>query len=850
MDPEPPSHATEATGRSKTARRHGTINAHKEHPVAEEDQSATATAAVEPVGEASEHSKEAAPSGKETQPQEGDATSLGRSSHHTLDDRIEGINVSKPSVDGTHSASSANSVTPRAEEKAPAEELPTLAVQHEQKPGAVALEEPSLVPVQGLPLMRSVPRLSQVTTGDVHLKIQDASRVSPVMPSSDRSTARLTTERGSYGRLAPPSHFQPIPVNPRPTLQPFAVAIIGAHMTTSIGVSLLMVVIFAKRSGLAGDVCRSLECREYAKLLASSIDTTVSPCNSFTRFVCGKWERNNELSVRETLYERALDRMTRHLLTIDVPSSGQNSVQRAAAVYRSCLNVLQGKSDEVASVKGALSEAGIVWPRHADPNHVDLVHTLMYTSLRLGWDVVLRLVPRLSEERTTLLLNPGKAFRHLVQRRPNVGSAFDAYFNALKKAFGSGGNDEANISESVLVEDFIRRNLTTTYLLRTPRRVLSEATYAPLAGHRWKAALSNLTLNVRNLEFVTTAHEYVVQFLTLWQTMGEKQAHYLTSWAVVQVAALYANRELIFSYHGGSTRRALVYHGAFCVGTAYAFSHRAVLLHYSAEVTRGNTRADAERLAATVVDALFRRLASWPLYREGIQFINQWSTLSQHFLGFDIDDKAPGVVGYDMTTSSFVDNWRKSTLLSDNSNDSTIIDALSSLTLLALFHEAHSFQLLPVALSFPLFDVGLVAAVNYGGLGGHVASALGLLLEEAYSSAYAGVAASGRFGNLTACITAHSGQQDSKATMAMALTASALFHAYVHEDPLPAIVPGMERFTGTQMLFVSLCFALCESSHTTTETCDSALRNIAAFTDAFQCTKHAPMNPSHRCEVP
>ncbi|KAH6933907.1 hypothetical protein HPB50_018688 [Hyalomma asiaticum] len=850
MDPDPPSHAAEATGRSKMARRNRKIKAHKKHHGAVEDQSATVPAAVEPVGEASEHStEEAAPSGKETQPQE-DATSLGRSSHHTLDDRVEGINVSKPSVDATKSTSSANSVTPRAEEMAPAEELPTLAVQHEEKTGAVALDEPSLLPVQGLPLKKSVPRLSQVTTGDVHLKNQDASRVSPVMPSSDRSTARLTTERGSCGKLAPPSHFQPIPVNPRPTLQPFAVAIIGAHMTTSIGVSLLMVVIFAKRSGLAGDVCRSLECREYTKLLASSIDTTISPCNSFTRFVCGKWERNNELSVRETLYERALDRMTRHLLTIDVPSSGQNSVQRAAAVYRSCLNVLQGKSDEVSSVKGALSEAGIVWPRHPDPSHVDLVHTLMYTSLRLGWDVVLCLVPRLSEERTTLLLNPGRAFRHLAQRRPNVGSTFDAYFNTLKKAFGSGDNDEANISESVLVEDIIRRNLTTTYLLRTPRRVLSEATYAPLAGHRWKAALSNLTLNVRNLEFVTTAHEYVVQFLTLWQTMGEKQAHYLTSWAVVQVAALYANRELIFSYHGGSTRRALVYHGAFCVGAAYAFSHRAVLLHYSAEVTRGNTRADAERLVTSVVDALFRRLASWPLYREGIQFVNQWSTLSQHVLGFDVEDKAPGVVGYDMTTISFVDNWRKSTLLPDNSNDSTIIDALDSLALLALFYEARSFQLLPVALSFPVFDVSLVAAVNYGGLGGHVASALGLLLEEAYSAAYAGVSAGSRFGNLTACITAQSGQPDSKAAVAVALTASALFDAYVDEDPLPAIVPGMERFTGAQMLFVSLCFALCESGHTITEICDPALRNVAAFADAFQCAKHAPMNPPHRCEVP
>ncbi|KAH7956417.1 hypothetical protein HPB52_009256 [Rhipicephalus sanguineus] len=625
--------------------------------------------------------------------------------------------------------------------------------------------------------------------------------------------------------------------------------IIGAHITTSIGASLLMVVLFAKRHGSTGDVCRSLECLEYTKLLTSSIDTTVSPCNSFTRFVCGNWERNNELSVRETLYERALDRMTRHLFSVEVPSSGQNSVQRAAAVYRSCLNVLHGQSNEVASVKKALGEAGIAWPRHADATRVDLVHTLMYTSLRLGWDVVLRLVPRVSEERTTLLMNPGRAFRHLVYRRPNVGETFDVYFNTLKKVFGSGEHDEANISETTLVEDIIRRNLTTTYMLRTPRRVLSEATYVPLAGHRWKVALSNLTLNVRNLEFVTTALEYVVEFLNLWQTIGERQAHYLTSWAVVQVAALYANRKLIVSYHGGSTRRALAYHGAFCVGAAYAFSHRAVLLHYNEEVMRGSTRADAERLATAVVHALFRRLASWPLYREGIQFVDQWSTLSQYFLGFDVEDRAPGVVGFDMT-SSFVDNWRKSTLLPESSNDSTVIDALDSLALLALFYESRSFQLLPVALSFPVFDVGLVAAVNFGGLGGQVSSALGMLLLEAYGSAYAGVTDGDRFGNLTACITAESSQLDSKATVAMALTAAALFDAYVDEDPLPAVVPSLERFTGARMFFVSLCLAFCESGRSNTGICDSALRNVEAFADTFQCPHHAPMNPSHRCKVP
>ncbi|KAL1486841.1 hypothetical protein MTO96_031182 [Rhipicephalus appendiculatus] len=854
MNSEPPSHTTESTGRSKTSRRPRKIKSHRKPHGATEEQSATVKPAARHVGEIAEHDKrEATPSGRKTRPQE-DATTPG--SFGTLGCLAEVTDVSRPVVDGAMTpTSSLTSVTPRAGETAPATERAAPSAPDMQKTDASTVDGSSMLPVTGLTLKRSAPLRSFLgSTADVNLAdrgaSRDASRPSPARHSADLSYARSASERGSLGRHAPHSHFQPITANPRPTLQPLAMVIIGAHITTSIGASLLMAVLFAKRNGAAGDVCRSLECREYTKLLTSSIDTTVSPCNSFTRFVCGNWERNNELSVRETLYERALDRITRHLFSVEVPSSGQNSVQRAAAVYRSCLNVLLGQSDEVANVKKALSEAGIAWPKLVDATHVDLVHTLLYTSLRLGWDVVLRLVPRVSKEHTTLLLNPGRAFRHLVHRRPNVGEAFDVYFNTLKQAFGNGGRDEANIEETAHLEDIIRRNLTTTYLLRKPRRVLSEATYAPLAGHRWKVALSNLTLNVRDLEFVTTSLEYVAEFLNIWKAMGEKQAHYLTSWAVVQVAALYANRKLIVSYHGGSMRRAQAYHGAFCVGAAYAFSHRAVLLHYNEEVMRGSTRVDAERMATAVVDALFHRLASWSLYREGIQFVDQWATLSQYFLGFDVEDRAPGVVGYDMT-SSFVDNWRKSTLLPESSNDSTVIDALDSLALLALFHESRSFQLLPVALSYPIFDVGLVTAVNFGGLGGQVASALGLLLLEAYGSAYAGAAEGDRFGNLTACITAESSSQlDSKATVAMALTSAALFDAYTEEDPLPTVVPSLERFTGARMLFVSLCFALCESGTSNTGICDSALRNVEAFADAFQCPQQAPMNPSHRCNVP
>ncbi|XP_065286547.1 endothelin-converting enzyme-like 1 [Dermacentor albipictus] len=849
MDPEQPSHTAETPVRRKMARGRK-IKAPKTPQGAEEHSAAAAAIAPRDsprVGEVSEHGRdEDARHRREDGPRD-DATPFGRS-QHVLDDSAGGTDVPRPAVKA--SSCPATSVGPGTGETGSLKEHAAPDAPHYHNPGAATLDGPSRLHMTGLTLSRTAARSSRSSTADGPRAGRGGNRVSPVMPSTELSAARSATGPDSGHRQAPQGHFQPIPVNPRPTLQPFAMVIIGAHITTSIGATLLMAVLFAKRSAPAGDVCQSHECREYAKLLLSSVDTTVSPCHNFTRFVCGRWERNSELSVRETLYVRAVERMRRHLFDIEVPSSGQNSVQRAAAVYRSCVNVLRGHADEVVSVKRALTEAGIAWPRHSDPADVDLVHTLLYASLRLGWDVILRLTPRLSEERTTLLVNPGRAFRHLVQRRPSEGAAFDTYFNTLRKAFGNGDHGEANVAETLLVEDIIRRNLTTSYSLRTPRQVLSEATYFPLAGHRWKAALSNLTLHVRNLEFVTTAHDYVVEFFSVWESMGETQAHYLTSWAVVQVAALYASRELIVNFHRGSARRAVAYHGAFCVGAAYAFSRRAVFLRYMEEVMRGSTRADAERVANHVVEALFRRLVSWPLYREGVQFVADWSALSRDLLGFDAEDRTPGIVGYDMTTDSFVENWRKSTLLPESASDSTVIEAIDSVALLALFHETRTFQLLPVALSFPIFDVSLVTAVNFGGLGGQVASALGQLLVEAYSTDDVGFDTVGRFRNMMVCVAAESSQLHAKATAAMAVTAAALFDAYVDDDPLPVLLPGLERFTGAQLLFVSLCFALCENGRIGSGICDAALRNVAAFADAFRCAPDAPMNPPERCQVP
>ncbi|KAL1473555.1 hypothetical protein MTO96_021924 [Rhipicephalus appendiculatus] len=96
--------------------------------------------------------------------------------------------------------------------------------------------------------------------------------------------------------------------------------------------------------------CRSESCRNYARLLADSVNTSLKPCESFTRFVCDGWRRRNQLSVREEAFLFQLRRMSYLLRSLPVPHKAQNALQRAAAFYRSCDAVQIGDADELPKV--------------------------------------------------------------------------------------------------------------------------------------------------------------------------------------------------------------------------------------------------------------------------------------------------------------------------------------------------------------------------------------------------------------------------------------------------------------------------------------------------------------------
>ncbi|KAL1424063.1 hypothetical protein MTO96_003688 [Rhipicephalus appendiculatus] len=618
----------------------------------------------------------------------------------------------------------------------------------------------------------------------------------------------------------------------------------------------VVVVLLPGRPGLVPNICSTIECLVYGEQLTSSIDSSEPPCHNFTRFVCGGWRREHQLSVREELSERVMERMTRLVRAIAVPATDQNSVQRAAAVYRSCDSVLQGERDELAVVKQALLEAGITWPSPNDRR--DVVHVLLYSSLKLGWHVILRVVPRWSDRVvTSFLVDPGEAFHFVVRRPRPLNADYEHYFESLRDIFLVSRSDVTTFKDVVHLENFFRDELTAAYYERTEYEDFPERTFLGLGDSRWIRVLNKLNISVaQRFKVLTSGRRFVYTVFDLWDNHGETGTYGYVSWCTVQVAALYANRDLVLNYYGGSSRRAQAYHGAFCVTAAYVFSRYALFGSYSAEMIRGNMRKRAEDLTQTVGDSFLRRLAHWSHFNRNIQVVSNWSSLSRAFQSFETaQDPEFAPTGLDMT-DSFVQNWRKSTLVPSSADDSVLLAATNSLELFAVYAlgPQKDFQLLPAALSFPLFDTALTASVVYAGFGVSVAWALGLLFLAAYGS---DPTTNATVAQLKNCVArrSHVTALDVDAVTAVALAADAVLDALEQDVQVAAElpIPRLEGFTPMQLFFIALCFVHCEggdSRGSRDDICDLSLKHVRRFASAFDCAAESPMNPAQRCEVP
>ncbi|XP_065289347.2 uncharacterized protein [Dermacentor albipictus] len=615
------------------------------------------------------------------------------------------------------------------------------------------------------------------------------------------------------------------------------------------------------RSKTVANLCLTHACRAYFDGLNSSINHEVDPCLNFTLFVCDGWQRVHNLDVWEEQFQLFLSRLDVTLKSIKVPVSGQNDEQRAAVLYRSCEDVLQGRRDELAVVKAALDEAGIVWPQMT--RDADVLRTLLYSSVKLGWDTVLSfdVVGGFGKAAEEIVVGPGRSFPFLRSEftSRDTPSEQRIYFEVLRSHFQ---RKDANISSIVTHEQTqdiaepSMRNLSSYYSFGAwPPQLatwLVNASGAGLTESRWLNALRSVNISLRDEVHISTTNvDYVKALLTLWEQHGEDAFHLFVSWCTVQVAALYANKDLIINYYYKSFEKAQVYHRAFCVSRTLFFSRQAPFERYVNDTLQENTAAIAKGIALSVRLAFFQRLSSWDHYDENVMVVAKWNSLETAFRNFEYDKHGNTALGGasdkipDMT-SSFVSNWQHSGLVTDPDEVIDLAYAIYHLRIFKLDWKERDFEVMPYSLSFPLFDPDLPATVNYGGFGSGVVGALGALFLNSYWDQ------DNASQSLIACMQNSLPGREKYAYyyLQQAVGYRALVDAYRRNGPSSAwVLRGLEQFSDLQLLFIATCFGLCVGSHHVHNQCNLLMLHVPEFTEAFRCARKDHRDFPQQCQL-
>ncbi|XP_077497814.1 endothelin-converting enzyme 1-like [Amblyomma americanum] len=602
-----------------------------------------------------------------------------------------------------------------------------------------------------------------------------------------------------------------------------------------------------------GNTCKTHACLAYSTRLLASINESVDPCQSFTHFVCDGWRQKNRHTVWNDQFISLLDKVTASLKSADVPASGQDMEQRAAIMYRSCVDVLEGERDELPAVKNALVEAGIVWPKPS--KGADVLYTLLCSSLKLGWDVLLDF--DVAPDGSGINLVSGKFLYFVVKRYRDFATGTDEeYFQFLKERFQPEGEDTVTFQETdASVETALSYLSNARYEAADEYNadVLLNLTQLGLTEVNWTATLLKLDIRMNSsLTLTTTSPRYLERVLYLWWRYGTDSFHTLISWCTVQVAALFANKDLIFNYYNRDYQTTQAHYKIFCVTRAMLISGHTLFDKYYAEALQSEALNLAKSVAQSVRTAFFRRLSNWTYFDESINVISNWS--SSEIVFRKIEHTGEEILAADHVPDlniSFVRNWQQSVHVRKDAEFGHMLDLMQDLEVSIVSYDKRDFELMPYALSFPLFDPQLHSSLNYGGLGAQIAFSLASLFLSAYYATNASFVeplmdclkagtygSAGELGYYAKEVIGYGALVDAYNAQERALDSSSLF--------------GLEKYSGLQLFFIALCYVNCYggSENTNHESiCTPALQHMPQFAKAFNCTPGDPMNPSKQCRL-
>ncbi|KAL1420299.1 hypothetical protein MTO96_024389 [Rhipicephalus appendiculatus] len=531
-------------------------------------------------------------------------------------------------------------------------------------------------------------------------------------------------------------------------------------------------------------------------------------------------------------------------------------------------------------VKSALLQAGIVWPRlPKDRDSINLLRTLLHASLKLRWSVVLHASVEHGPNSTIVTLDPLREFQRIVEKHLRMAKSVQAaelYFETLRQAVQRdfGGASVKSMDGTVTFAD--QAKLESAYMAQ-----LLGAFYLPtrsgahesvdvsglvpeLSEERWVAELEHYGDVSKPLVFRTMKPGYVMAFLELWRERGERDMHLFYSWCVVQIAARYASRRLLFNFYGCEDCADL-YHGAFCLSKAYLLAGNHIFLEYFEGIFSEQAEKSARRVVSDTLEAFALQIDAGPygdanhtaLHGSSYNATNAiLRYFDPHFGSGKHKHAEAAVFNPGDMENSLVENWQSIVPhLGDVRDRWAASEAIEFVEWTVLVPD-HVLAVLPHALSVPSFDESATRFMNQAGLGNHVASALSAHFLQRYANS-SGTAASllhssnyptnaSRFGDPSSA-TRLLGVLTRVLALEVSLNAYQAGGAVKSDENLD----GFDGYSTTAMFFVASCYALCGGQdgvhHFTGEECDEPFRNASGFAGAFACEPGSLMNPLNEC---
>ncbi|XP_077536940.1 membrane metallo-endopeptidase-like 1 [Haemaphysalis longicornis] len=607
-----------------------------------------------------------------------------------------------------------------------------------------------------------------------------------------------------------------------------------------------------------------------SEMLRAFMNPDANPCENFYSFACGSY--NNTLG--QTLSQIQNDvyrQLIVTLLTVDVPAGHQSAAQKAAALFKTCLD----GTDDTAALTRFLSSVGLTASSYRQADALDKILLLFF---KYGINTLLGFSldgPRVASMKRLISITANLQILQSFEARGNVTAN---YYLVHLEAFGLPPY-ELERTEFVkrLIDAENQAIIYTSFSQITSEKGVRAFTFTTvreldvltprLPASRWSLPLSSHSGGVYGEDDALLVNPDVMRYFDLlYGDLKEEDLSLLTAWELLLVIAP------LTSAKGPRSFYTVQQIGAKCLlASMQAMEVPLLSWHLFREVPRttvGASRAMTQRIKDTILNEI--EDSDWLDGGTKSTAMDKVKTIGLH-VGFpkyfesdrDIDDVYSS---YPDVGSSFLTPWLTAmgkTIEWQINNHTSF--RFSVVVVNAYYHLNLNKVVIPaMVLLPPLFVSEHLTALSYGGLGAIVGH------EMTHAFDVDGSHWDGQ-GNLRdwwtpqarveytqrmACLRQSHGleteDQDGENTADFAGLVSA-YNAYSSLAKQEK-VEGLE-FNAEQLFFIASCIKWCATSKVEIvsryapyrERCNVPLKNMEAFARAFSCTAGSPMNPTSRC---